>query len=125
MVISLASYAPSIGSEDKAAEILHNIQETLKSEDVSECIDLELLYWDGKEDSFAKIIPYIDNHLFDKYIREIVIPSLSTHIINTHINKLEKLSKLEPDFLNRLNELANLDDKFNPSILKLLNYKNR
>ncbi len=34
MVISLASYAPSIGSEDKAAEILHNIQETLKSEDV-------------------------------------------------------------------------------------------
>ena len=98
---------------------------TLKSEDVSECIDLELLYWDGKEDSFAKIIPYIDNHLFDKYIREIVIPSLSTHIINTHINELEKLSKLEPDFLNRLNELANLEDKFNPSILKLLNYANR
>ena len=34
-VISLLNYAPSIGSEDKATEILQNIQETLKTEDVT------------------------------------------------------------------------------------------
>lgn len=33
-VISLAGYAPSIGSEEKATEILHSIQEVLKNEDV-------------------------------------------------------------------------------------------
>lgn len=33
-IISLAGYAPSIGSEEKAKEILQNIQEALKTEDV-------------------------------------------------------------------------------------------
>ncbi len=33
-VISLSGYAPSIGSEDKATEILHKIQESLKTADV-------------------------------------------------------------------------------------------
>lgn len=33
-VISLAGFAPSIGSEEKASEILHCIQEVLKNEDV-------------------------------------------------------------------------------------------
>lgn len=32
--ISLANYAPSIGSEDKATEILHKIQEALEHDDV-------------------------------------------------------------------------------------------
>lgn len=35
VVINLSDYAPSIGSEDKAKEILHKIQETLKTEDVT------------------------------------------------------------------------------------------
>ena len=34
-VISLSGYAPSIGSEDKAAEILHLIQDVLNAEDVT------------------------------------------------------------------------------------------
>lgn len=33
-VISLSGYAPSIGSEEKAAEILHNIQTVLKSDNI-------------------------------------------------------------------------------------------
>lgn len=34
-LIGLSDYAPSIGSENKAAEILRNIQEALKTEDVT------------------------------------------------------------------------------------------
>lgn len=87
-------------------------------------INVDLLHWDGNENSFSNLGKFLDNPLFDKYIRDIVLPTLNIDIINNKKLSLEQLSKFVPEFINRLNELSQEGAIFNSVILSLLSVKN-
>ncbi len=93
----------------------------ISSEEYTTLLNSGHLLWKNIDDNIKYISKHLKDNEFDSYIRQNFISNMNASYIDSE-TKFDELINYNPDFINRLKQLAANKASFNWNILKLVKY---